>query len=171
MYVSAGVVALVMVFSNVNTVYTAITLIAVSLLVGWGTGRIERWRHVVRHGRELDEPFLVEVLLDGKCVATLSDREVTEMFWRRYKITPRNHEDAALIANDSLWEQCRFTFRDPKSGMTCRTGFAGGAAPFVRDGRVSLRGLYFKADRGAEPSDSGATPKTGSPDAPRASVN
>jgi len=91
--------------------------------------------------RELGEPFRAEVMLDGVVVATLSDRIVTDMFWRSYRIEPLG--TATAIADDDLWNRCRFVFRDPSTGQICSSGFAGGKAPFVRDGRVLLRALYF----------------------------
>ena len=91
--------------------------------------------------RELAEPFHAEVVLDGVAVATLSDRVSSDMFWRSYRIEPVG--GATAIQDDELWEQCRFTFRDPVSGQICTCGFAGGRRPFVRDGRVRLRAMYF----------------------------
>ncbi len=95
-------------------------------------------------GVELDDPFLAEVQLDGVTVATLTDRKFVEMFWREYRIAPVSAEAAAIIAEDALWDSCRFTFRDPKTGVVCDGGFAGGSAPFIRDGCIHLRALYFK---------------------------
>jgi hypothetical protein len=108
--------------------------------------RVMRWLRE-RFGRdtpkllELDEPFRADVVLDGVVVATLSERVPDDMFWRRYRIAP--FEGSAAIYDDELWNRCRFTFRDPMSGKVCACGFAGGKAPFVRDGRVRLRGMYF----------------------------
>ena len=64
--------------------------------------------------------------------------------------------EAENLPNQHQPRQCQFTFRDPASGKVCKTGFAGGSAPFVRDGHVSLRGLYFQAndtkpEQGASP--------------------
>lgn len=81
-----------------------------------------------------------EVLLDGVPVAVLTDRAWEDMFWRSYRIAPVG--DPAAITDDTLWDQCRFTFRDPASGMVARS-FAGGQRPFVKDGRVRLRVLLF----------------------------
>ncbi|WP_395740867.1 hypothetical protein [Prosthecobacter sp.] len=94
-------------------------------------------------GAELAEPFHAEVLLDGQPVATLSKRVMTDMFWRSYTITPLSPKQEDVLKNDDLWDACRFTFRDPASGQVCLTGFCGGNRPYVRDGIVSLRGLYF----------------------------
>jgi hypothetical protein len=90
---------------------------------------------------ELNDPFRAEVLHDGVAVATLSDRVITDMFWRRYRIEPIG--DAKAIYDDELWNRCRFAFRDPESGQVCTSGFVGGKAPFVREGRVHLRALSF----------------------------
>src|SRR6266496_4110989 len=85
-----------------------------------------------------------EVVLDGKAVAILSDRRVTEMFWRDYRIEALDESGRHAIGNDELWENGRFTFRDCTSGAICTSAFAGGSRPIVRDSRVSIRGMYFK---------------------------
>ncbi len=94
-------------------------------------------RKRTRQARELDEPFCAEVLLDGRVVGVLTDRVWTDMFWRSYRI------EATEALDDALWNECRFTFRDPATGRVCTSGFVGGTAPFVRDGRVWLRSMYF----------------------------
>jgi hypothetical protein len=121
----------------------------IGILVLWRTGTwlYHRWQaHRIEklRGRELPEPFAAEVVLDGRTVATISDRIVTEMFWRDYRIEAVDETGRAAIANDELWETGRFTFREPGSGMVSTHAFAGGGRPFVRDSRVSIRGLYFK---------------------------
>jgi len=95
--------------------------------------------------RELDEPFRVEVMLDGVVVGVLTDRVWTDMFWRSYRIEPVG--SGGEIYDDKLWDSCRFMFRDPATGQVCDGAFAGGRAPFVRDGRVSVRALYFDRPR------------------------
>jgi hypothetical protein len=101
-------------------------------------------RHQKSSLTELPEPFSVEVVLDGKTVATMSDRKRTEMFWRSYRIESADEFGRQAIADDNLWDHCRFTFRDPRSGLTCCSAFVGGTRPFVRDFRVSIRALYFQ---------------------------
>ncbi len=91
----------------------------------------------------LPDPFRAEVLLDGEVVATLTDRVFADMFWHSYRIERAGSSTA--IDDDSLWDRCRFTFRAPATGMVCTSGFVGGLRPFVRDGRVSLRAMYFAA--------------------------
>ena len=91
----------------------------------------------------LPDPFRAEVLLDGEVVATLTDRVFVDMFWHSYRIERAGASTA--IDDDSLWDRCRFTFRDPATGMICTCGFVGGRRPFVQDGRVTLRAMYFAA--------------------------
>lgn len=91
--------------------------------------------------RELDQLDRVEVVLDGVTVAILTDRVVTDMFWRSYRIEPVG--DSRSIYDDDLWIRCRFAFRDPASKRMCTTAFAGGAPPYVSDGRVAIRAMYF----------------------------
>lgn len=88
---------------------------------------------------QLPDPFRAEVLLDGNVVALLSDRRAMDMFWYSYRIEPCD----ATATDDSLWERCRFTFRDPATGRECRSAFVGGRAPFIQDGRIMLRAMYF----------------------------
>ena len=111
--------------------------------------RLNEWKP----GKELDEPFAAEVLYHGDAVADLSDRGFTEMFWREYRIYPRTDEAKYIIRNDDLWEACAFEFRDPKTGFVCTSGFVGGTRPYVRNGKVHLRALYFggKAEKKRTP--------------------
>jgi len=99
--------------------------------------------HYRKHGKELPDPFLAEVIYQGVAIADITDREFTEMFWRTYRIEPRTAEARLIVENDDLWDQCMFDFRDPKSGNVCTTGFVGGTKPFTKDGKILLRGLYF----------------------------
>lgn len=138
---------------NLLFALTALTVAAVAALPG-ALIVIPVWIRVVRRrntmccrGRELAEPFLAEVLLDGVSVAVLTNKEFVEMFWRRYKITPVNSGAADILADDRLWNEGRFTFRDPKSGMVCHAAFAG-FPPCVQNGHVILRGLYFAERNG-----------------------
>lgn len=122
-----------------------IVLIAIGLGVLWIFVKpaLQRRSHERKHGRELDEPFSAEVLYRGEAIADLSDREFTEMFWRDYRIEPRSAEAKKIIEDDDLWDECVFHFRDPATGNLCASGFVGGSRPFILDGRVSLRSLYF----------------------------
>lgn len=111
--------------------------------------KVEMAHRARKYGRELDSPFLAEVLLDGLPVATLTDRVVTEMFWRSYKITPLTPELMGIIMNDDLWDEGRFTFRDPVSQDVCIAGYMAGARPHVHDGSINLRGLKFLPEAAA----------------------
>lgn len=119
----------------------------VAIVIGglWIFARpIIRQRFAARaRGKELDDPFAAEVLYNGVVIAVLSDREFIEMFWREYRIDPRSAEAKKVIENDDLWDECVFDFRDPVSGNICTSGIVGGSRPFVRDGKISLRALYF----------------------------
>lgn len=104
---------------------------------------IQQRLHERQYGKELNEPFSAEVLYQGEPIADLSDRDSIEMFWCRYRIEPRSAEAKEIIENDDLWDACVFDFRDPATGNICTSGFVGGSRPFIRDGRISLRALYF----------------------------
>ncbi len=97
-----------------------------------------------KNNEELEDPFHVEVIYQEEVVADLTDRKFVEMFWREYRITPRSESSLKLIKNDDLWEQCLFKFRDPETNRICETGFAGGTKPFMCEGKIQIRGLYFE---------------------------
>lgn len=135
--------------AGLNPGWVIMVVGAMSLLLPPVFERMAMARHARKYGRELDSPFLAEVLLDGQPVATLTDRVVTEMFWRDYKITPLTPELADIIMNDDLWDEARFTFRDPVSRHVCIAGVMAGVPPRVRDGIISLRGLKFLPEEAA----------------------
>jgi hypothetical protein len=122
----------------------SLCFVVVWVLASFFIHRNKASRHQKSSLTELPEPFSVEVVLDGKTVAMLSDRRRTEMFWRSYRIEAVDDFGHRAIADDSLWDNCRFTFRDLRSGLTCSSAFVGGSRPFVRDSRVSIRALYFQ---------------------------
>jgi hypothetical protein len=89
---------------------------------------------------ELPDPFRAEVCLDGAVVGILTDRRFDDMFWRSYALEVREPH----VRDAERWNRCAFEFRDPATGRTCRSAFVGGKPPFVSDGRVSVRALYFE---------------------------
>lgn len=60
------------------------------------------------------------------------------MFWVSYRVQA---PPESPVWEDEPWEQVRFTFRSKASGARVSGAFAGGSAPFVRDGRVTMRAL------------------------------
>ena len=88
------------------------------------------------------------VELDGMPVAELGDARSEEMFWDSYAVTAPS--EASPIFDDFLWNACRFSFRSRSTGEVVETVISGGQPPFVRDGRVLLRGLYLAPHRAAE---------------------
>ncbi len=87
-------------------------------------------------------PVEIEVLFDGIPTAVLTDRLVTETFWRNYKITPLQPEMQSVIEDVATWNTRKVIFRDRRNGKTC-TYWSGGLSHYVEDGRISLRDLYF----------------------------
>ncbi len=113
----------------------------------WEQFQIARQKRLI--GVELKSPFLAEVLLDGVPVATLTDRVVTEMFWRSYRFNPLPGVDQEKILDEKLWTiPCGCTFRDPATGHLCKTAWTS-RAPQMVDGVmiVYLRQLYFKPEQ------------------------
>ncbi len=138
-----GVLAVVMIRYRVNQLWILVAILLLGYLFTMQVPKLEAYLWRRKYGGELRDPFRAEVIHDGRLVAILTDRVFTEMFWRRYRIEPVDEFGDGVISDDSLWEVCRFTFRDPLTGSVCQTGFAGGPPPYIRDGRISLRGLLF----------------------------
>lgn len=88
------------------------------------------------------DPVEIEVLFDGIPTALLTDRHVIETFWRSYQITPLRPELQNVIEDVASWNTRKVIFRDTCSGKTCTT-WCGGLGHYVKDGRISLRDLYF----------------------------
>ena len=88
------------------------------------------------------DPVEIEVLFDGIPTAVLTDRLVIETFWRSYQITPLRPELKSVIEDVASWNTRKVIFRDRRSGKTCTT-WCGGLSHYVKDGRISLRDLYF----------------------------
>lgn len=81
--------------------------------------------------------------LDGRVIGDLADPFWADQFWHSYTVTTKSQDDDALIRDDRLWSEGRFTFRSRRTGETVVHAFCGGAPPFVREGRVLMRRLYL----------------------------
>lgn len=135
-------------------------IVAIVLAIPLMRSAFDAWRLEREFGRELDEPFAAEVMYQGHAVADLSDRNCSDMFWCTYKIAARSIDAEKLIADDNLWERCEFYFRDPKTQKLSTMAFAGGGRPFVKEGRILLRGLYFGGSRNREKHSPGSDTPT-----------
>lgn len=109
-------------------------------------GAIYQWKHYrddcFRNSEAGRGLVLLEVMYKGAAIAQVSNPKYADMFWESYDIVPLNDEGRKLIDNDELWDSCQFYFRDLKTGKECKGGFAAGPAPFVKQNKVTLRGLY-----------------------------
>lgn len=81
------------------------------------------------------------VELDGDVVGELIDPQFADMFWVSYAVGIRDGRRSATLYDDKLWNECRFVFRNRRTGDVVKTAFCWGARPFVQDGRISMRGL------------------------------
>jgi hypothetical protein len=86
------------------------------------------------------------VEFDGQVVGELSDPRFEDHFWYSYAASePKgDYRTTSLMGNDTLWDACRFSFRNRVTGEVAPRAFAGGVRPFVRDGRVLMRGLCLE---------------------------
>jgi hypothetical protein len=80
--------------------------------------------------------------LDDDVLGALDDPRSEDMFWRSYSVRGDLRVDAPL-RDDELWSACRFRFRCRCCGATAPNPFCGGLPPFVRNGRVWMRGLLL----------------------------
>ena len=82
------------------------------------------------------------VELDDAPVGELYDPRFVDMFWHSYAVRSLAGGESNL-ADDRLWQACRFTFRSRGTGTVAPAAFAGGSPPYVQDGRVLMRGLHL----------------------------
>ena len=85
------------------------------------------------------------VELDDRRVAELTGVNFEDVFWDSYEVSANTYDDASQIRDDRLWAASRFVFRSRRTGELVATAFCGGTPPFIRNGRVRIRGLYLSA--------------------------
>ena len=90
------------------------------------------------------------VELDDMRVGELTGVDSEDMFWDSYEVSTKTYDDGSQIHDDAFWQACRFSFRNRRTKELVATAFCGGTAPFVRNGRVRIRGLYLSANTAAE---------------------
>jgi hypothetical protein len=78
---------------------------------------------------------------DGRVVGILNDQHFVEMFWDECCI----EEIDPIVRDEDLWNNCQFKFRSSVINEYAYFAFAGWGAPFIRNGRMSMRGLYLSA--------------------------
>ena len=101
----------------------------------------ERAREWLRRREEPVDEWILS--LDGKDLATVTDREFVDMFWGGFSVRPFSAEDVFVLTDKELWEQCRFRFRHKASGREVRAFNEGHQPDSERPGdlRVVVRGL------------------------------
>lgn len=90
-----------------------------------------------------------EIELKGAVVGVLDDPKRVELFWYSYAVrgTPLR---GTVLRDDDAWRGGVFAFRNRRTGELAHSAFCGGEAPFVRDGRVLVRGLALRPGSMAE---------------------
>lgn len=83
---------------------------------------------------------------ENRIIGELEDCRPIEMFWDSYAVKPAEPPLAQLLFDDNLWKQCKLRFRNRVLEEYCDSAFCGGSPPFIRDGRISMRGLYLLPD-------------------------
>jgi hypothetical protein len=83
------------------------------------------------------------VEFEGEVVGELTDPRFADMFWVSYAVHRPNGGRAAVLDDDTLWNDCRFVFRSRRTGEQAKNAFAWGVRPTIQHGRVAMRGLYL----------------------------
>lgn len=79
----------------------------------------------------------------GRVVGELTDARWEDMFWDSYAVTPASREAEPVFIDDDLWERCQFRFRNKEMNEYAENAFCAGTAPFIRNGRIFMRGLFL----------------------------
>ena len=101
---------------------------------------LDRARSLLRSNFGRNDGWYVE--LDGAVVGELEDPVWVDMFWHSYSLRCVAAEHRLALQEDELWNRCAFVFRNRRTKEIPPWAFAGGS-PKVRDGRVTMRGLYL----------------------------
>jgi hypothetical protein len=87
---------------------------------------------------------------EGQVVGTLDECQWCEMFWDWYRVAPTPGVGDETLRNDTLWNECRFRFRNRRMNEYAAYPFCGGKPPFVSDGKITMRGLYLLPHNNSE---------------------
>ena len=80
--------------------------------------------------------------LAGAVIGELEDPLWVDMFWDSYSLRRIAAEYRFALLDDELWHSGALVFRNRRTKEIARWAFAGGS-PVVRNGRVTMRGLYL----------------------------
>jgi hypothetical protein len=88
-----------------------------------------------------DDEWLLE--LDGRVLAQLLPASPDDMFWVRYRIVPKGEDALPTILDTTLWDRCRFSYRNVRTGKLNTDAFSAGhtSAETLRELSVLLRAL------------------------------
>jgi hypothetical protein len=109
---------------------------------------LDRARSLLRSNFGRRDGWFVE--FRGAVVGELEEAERVEQFWDSYVVRCAPDSTDLLLRNDDLWNRCAFIFRNRRTHESARHAFPGRGAPFVRDGRVHMRGLYLVPESALE---------------------
>ena len=87
---------------------------------------------------------IFELFQGDKKLATLYDPKREEMFWCSYRIEPTSEEADTVLRSDEIWNEVKFTIKDPDGSFPNPNTFSGGHEAFVRKetDRLSFRSLW-----------------------------
>jgi hypothetical protein len=102
---------------------------------------LERARALVRTNYGRRDGWSIE--FRGVTVGELEDPKRVELFWDSYAVRFTAPSRNAVLVDDELWKRGAFVFRNRRTGEVAPHAFCSGPPPFIRDGRVVMRGLYL----------------------------
>jgi hypothetical protein len=89
-----------------------------------------------------------EVYVEQRKVATLHGPQWVEMFWRSYRVEPTSEEADAVLHNEAIWAEVKFTIKATDGSTPNPHTFTGGDyVNFCRreTNRLSFRSLWPSA--------------------------
>lgn len=105
----------------------------------------ERKRQIIESDYGRTGGWYVEY--NGRRIAVLSDPQYQDMFWVSYAIEPLTDDDEErrqLLESEQFW-LTKFVYRSKQFGEIAENAIPAGT-PFIRPGRINMRGLYLILD-------------------------
>ncbi len=84
----------------------------------------------------------IEVIFNDEVIGSISYFSQEENDWIEFHITPYDDGFVYMFRND-LWEEHKFTFRDPDTKYICTSGYEVKAPPGIFKKRVQLKNIHF----------------------------
>ncbi|QDV13533.1 hypothetical protein CA51_34230 [Rosistilla oblonga] len=90
------------------------------------------------------KPPIYFLFVESRCVATLADPRVEEMFWCSFRIEPVDQWGDAIVHDPKTWETVGLVIKDHDGNVTNPHVFSGGFDDFCdrKTDRLAFRSLF-----------------------------